>query len=252
MKKAKEDNRPSFQFYPKDWMTDDGLRVCSLAAKGLWAEILCQMFFSPVRGALLHASGKQKTAEDLANYIYKTNTKVIQNLLDELEHNRVYDRLENGTIINRKMYHEWQVSRKRIEAVNTRWHTKDVDIADTKRIQMGEEEEAIEVEIEEGNEKAVMLEEIINYLNLKTGKHYKLTTPKTKDFINLRMAEGFSVQNFKTIIDIKTAEWGNDPKMAQYLRPDTLFGTKFEGYLNQKHVKSELETLANYQEPENE
>lgn len=136
---TKEDNRPSLQFYPKDWMTDDGLKVCSLAAQGLWINLLCQMFFSPVRGALLHANGIQKSVEDITNYTYKTNTKVIQNLIKELEDNRVFDRLENGTIVNRKMYREWQLSKKRQAAVNTRWHTKGCDVVDTKAIHLAVE-----------------------------------------------------------------------------------------------------------------
>jgi len=142
----KEDTRPSLQFYPKDWMTDDGLRVCSLAAKGLWIEILFQMFFSPIRGALLHANGIQKSPEDIAGLLYKVNTKTIQSLIKELEDNRVFDRLENGTIINRKMYREYQLSKTRQDAVNTRWHTKVPDVVDTKPIQMGEEAKEIAVE----------------------------------------------------------------------------------------------------------
>jgi hypothetical protein len=46
------------------------------------------------------------------------------------------------------------------------------------------------------------------------------------------MNEGFTVGDFKKVIDNKTAEW-LDTKMEQYLRPETLFGTKFESYLNQ-------------------
>ena len=50
------------------------------------------------------------------------------------------------------------------------------------------------------------------------------------------MNEGYKLNDFITVIDKKTAEWGNDPKMSQYLRPITLFGTKFESYLNQQTV----------------
>lgn len=73
--------------------------------------------------------------------------------------------------------------------------------------------------------------EIVNYLNEKTGKNYKSTTNKTQTLIRARYKEGFSLDDFKTVIDKKTAEWSNDSKMEKYLRPNTLFGTKFEGYL---------------------
>lgn len=75
---------------------------------------------------------------------------------------------------------------------------------------------------------------IVDYLNEKTDSHYKATTPKTKQLVQARLKEGFSVDDFKTVIDKKTATWLNDNKMNKYLRPLTLFGTKFEDYLNEK------------------
>ena len=75
---------------------------------------------------------------------------------------------------------------------------------------------------------------IVDYLNEKTDSHYKATTPKTKQLVQARLKEGFSVDDFKTVIDKKTATWLKDSKMNKYLRPLTLFGTKFEDYLNEK------------------
>lgn len=74
---------------------------------------------------------------------------------------------------------------------------------------------------------------IINYLNEKTSKHYKHTTNKTQTVIKARWNEGFTEDDFKKVIDNKVAEWkGRD--MEKFLRPETLFGNKFEGYLNQQ------------------
>jgi len=75
--------------------------------------------------------------------------------------------------------------------------------------------------------------DIIDYLNKLTGKNYKSTTKKTKDCIKARWNEGFTLDDFKKVIDIKSSAWGKDPRMEMYLRPETLFGTKFEGYLNE-------------------
>ena len=75
--------------------------------------------------------------------------------------------------------------------------------------------------------------EVIDYLNEKTGSKYKANTADTVKHINARLAEGFTVDDFKKVIDNKTAEWLGT-EMAQYLRPATLFGTKFESYLNTK------------------
>lgn len=76
--------------------------------------------------------------------------------------------------------------------------------------------------------------EIIQYLNDKTGKKFRASTPKTRTAIHARMAEGFKVEDFKSVIDIKCADWIGDQKMEKFLRPETLFGTKFEGYLNEQ------------------
>lgn len=80
-------------------------------------------------------------------------------------------------------------------------------------------------------------EDIVTFLNSVTGSNYKSTTGKTRKLIAARIAEGFTIDDFKTVISKKAKEWqGTD--MAQYLRPETLFGTKFEGYLNQPEVKN--------------
>lgn len=74
---------------------------------------------------------------------------------------------------------------------------------------------------------------VINYLNKKTNSNYRSTTKKTQKLIKARMNEGFKEKDFYTVIDKKVKEWqGTD--WERYLRPETLFGDKFEGYLNQK------------------
>lgn len=77
---------------------------------------------------------------------------------------------------------------------------------------------------------------VVEYLNQKTGKKFRATSTKTKDLINARVNEGFKEKDFYKVIDIKVAEWKGNPKMELYLRPETLFSNKFEGYLNQNPV----------------
>ena len=74
---------------------------------------------------------------------------------------------------------------------------------------------------------------IVEYLNNKAGTGYKATTAKTKTAIKARLAEGFTLEDFKTVIDKKCHDWLGS-EYEQYLRPETLFGTKFESYLNAK------------------
>ncbi|MDQ0149149.1 conserved phage C-terminal domain-containing protein [Eubacterium multiforme] len=75
---------------------------------------------------------------------------------------------------------------------------------------------------------------VIEYLNLKANTKYKFTTKKTQSLIKARLDEGFTEEDFKKVIDKKVNGWINDSVMNKYLRPETLFGTKFEAYLNEK------------------
>ena len=74
---------------------------------------------------------------------------------------------------------------------------------------------------------------VVDYLNQKTSKNFKSNSQKTQKLIHARLKEGFSLEDFQKVIDVKTKEWKNDKVMCKYLRPETLFGTKFEGYLNE-------------------
>ena len=75
--------------------------------------------------------------------------------------------------------------------------------------------------------------EIIKYLNQKTGKNFR-EGKETLRHIRARWNAGYRLEDFQRVIDIKTEQWLKDPKMAKYLRPETLFGTKFDSYLNEE------------------
>ena len=75
--------------------------------------------------------------------------------------------------------------------------------------------------------------EAIDYLNEKAGTKYKSSSKNTTRHIQARLNEGYTLEDFKTVIDKKCSEWLNTD-MEKYLCPDTLFGSKFEKYLNQK------------------
>ena len=77
--------------------------------------------------------------------------------------------------------------------------------------------------------------EIIDYLNSKTGKKYRDNVQKNKSLIKARWSEGYRLEDFKQVIDNMVKDWSGT-KYAKYLRPETLFGTKFDGYLNQGNV----------------
>lgn len=77
----------------------------------------------------------------------------------------------------------------------------------------------------------VPYKEIIDYLNEKANRQFKVVESH-KRHIRARWNEGYRLEDFKKVVDNKTQEWLNDSKMNQYLRPQTLFGTKFDSYLN--------------------
>ena len=83
------------------------------------------------------------------------------------------------------------------------------------------------------DDKSIYYVEIVDYLNSAIGTQYRAETATTKKHIDARLNEGFTVDDFKTVIDKKAAEWLGT-EMEKYLRPETLFGTKFESYLNAK------------------
>ena len=94
--------------------------------------------------------------------------------------------------------------------------------------------------------------DVIDYLNQTVGTHYKTSSKKTRDLIRARANEGFSLEEFKTVIDKKAAEWKDDPKMCKFLRPETLFGTKFEGYLNQTSAKPKTTAFNDFEQRNND
>ena len=81
-----------------------------------------------------------------------------------------------------------------------------------------------------------LIEEIIDYLNTRAGTKYKYDAKNTVKYISARLKEGYTVEDFKKVIDSKSKEWLNTD-FEKYLRPATLFGTKFENYLNEANKK---------------
>ena len=73
--------------------------------------------------------------------------------------------------------------------------------------------------------------EILAFLNEKAHTAYRATTRKTQALIEARLKEGFTVEDFKKVISNKCTEWMGT-EWEKFLRPETLFGTKFENYLN--------------------
>ncbi|CZR02749.1 conserved phage C-terminal domain-containing protein [Trichococcus collinsii] len=85
-------------------------------------------------------------------------------------------------------------------------------------------------------EPSIPFSEIISYLNEKTERSFKPVESHRKN-IRARWNEGYRTDDFKKVVDNKCADWLQDEKMSKYLQPSTLFGTKFDQYLNQVPTK---------------
>lgn len=110
------------------------------------------------------------------------------------------------------------------------------------RLELGKSKDSIDINNSPAKaELNIPYQEITEYLNNRTGASYRYTTKKTKDLIKARINEGFTLDDFKIVIDKKCVEWMNTD-MQKYLRPETLFGTKFESYLNQQMKERKLTT----------
>jgi predicted phage replisome organizer/uncharacterized phage protein (TIGR02220 family) len=88
---------------------------------------------------------------------------------------------------------------------------------------------------------------IIDYLNEKVGSQFRANNKSTQQRINARLKEGYTVDDFKTVIDKMYAKW-KGTEYEEYLRPQTLFSTKFESYLNMKGVITDEQIKRNVAE----
>ncbi|MFS5125380.1 phage replisome organizer N-terminal domain-containing protein [Streptococcus agalactiae] len=92
-------------------------------------------------------------------------------------------------------------------------------------------------QVKKGNPKNFDYRIPIAYLNQKTNSNYKFVDSNT-NLVKSRLKDKYTLNDFKIVIDKKTAEWGKDASWSKYLRPSTLFNaSKFESYLNQPEVK---------------
>lgn len=84
------------------------------------------------------------------------------------------------------------------------------------------------------------IQSVLDLLNKKAESAYTLRNKQTQKLIQSILKNGFTDEDMKTVIEKKSLEWGNDAKMKKYLRPATLFGNKFEQYLEEPWVDGRI------------
>jgi uncharacterized phage protein (TIGR02220 family) len=222
-----------FYMLPKGLFTNPSYKDISIAAKVTYALFKDRMELSRKNGwhddngdiYLVYPS--EQIEKDL-NIAHSTASKVINELRTVGLIDTVRQGLGKANIIYIKKFeiHTSESMKSEHQEVRNSYsndtESSDTEISDTKNILSGKPDYAQE------------REEIINYLNEKSGKAYRPNSDKTKRLISARLNEGFTVEDFKTVIDNKVSSWLGNKDMEKYLRPETLFSPKFEGYLNEK------------------
>lgn len=175
-------------------------------------------------------TGRKKIAHDL-----RVNEHKVERVLKlfKSEH-QIEQRASNqGTVISIVRWDDYQNGEQQNEQQVSNERATSEQRASTKQEWKNEKNGK-----KERNIYTPAIAEIVDYLNQMTGKHYKPSTRKTRELITARLHEGFTVDDCKTVIWKKAREW-RGTEWEKYIRPETLFGTKFEGYLNQSEAKSQ-------------
>lgn len=252
-------NQPYLPLYVQDFLTDEKLIECNAESTGVYIRLMCILHKSDEYGCILLKQKDKQTDDNIRNFALKLakqmpyDISIIDRSLRELIEEKVLI-LENDILYQKRMRKDGILSDKRAEAgkkgaskkVANDFAKANEEAKDKANYQATPENE-IEYENEDeidndneikiiNNKEKISLEEIkgiIDYLNFKTNSHYKYSTDKTKNLIKARINDGFEIEDFKIVIDKKAEEWlGTD--FEKFLRPETLFSNKFEGYLNQK------------------
>lgn len=106
---------PWLKWWVSDWLGDMNLRLCSRAAKGLWADMRCLMHQSTPYGHLISTAGQPLDAAALCSMLGGTPTE-IGALLDELEKHNVFSRTSQGVIFCRRLVHDAHIHEVRADA----------------------------------------------------------------------------------------------------------------------------------------
>ena len=160
----------------------------------------------------------------------------VKRFVDMLEHEQmvITKRSKNGTLLTLVKYDIFQDARNTNGTLTERRRNTDGTLTERNNNDNNENNE-------NKNNYAEMITQIFDYLNQKTGKHYTGRSEAHRKHIIARLKEGYTVEEFKRVIDNKVAAWKYDERMSTYLRPETLFGTKFETYLNDTETKAQKE-----------
>lgn len=178
----------------------------------------------------------QDNVEDIAMF-YNANSSHVGEMVNYMANQGLFDFTENHEIVCVKVYKHIQASQTRSEQIRELIASYDIKQLPSKTVSDKSEEQTTlqQTRKEQTTIDYISTDSIIDYFNSKTGKHLRYKDISRKS-IKARLNEGFTVDDCKKVIDVKYDEWDNTD-YSKYIRISTLFGNKFEVYLNQEVEK---------------
>jgi len=223
---SKKDDLPAMPFYIGDWKKDPGVLSLDREQKSIWFDIICLMWESKERGYLT-VNGKPMTDQALSNALNLDNQR-LTTTLTLFEDLGLFDRRESdGAIYSRKIIHIENIRKIRKAAGSRGGNPNLLNQKDNRKDNQNPEYE------NENNKNKELIKQIIDHLNLICNKEFRSNSAKTIKHINARIKEKYTLDDFKKVIEFKNKQWSNKPEMAGFLRPETLFGAKFESYIQE-------------------
>jgi uncharacterized phage protein (TIGR02220 family) len=224
---------PYFPFYPADYLSDERVIGLSIVGEGCYIRMLCFQWregsIPADRSAIVMlCKGYDGPGIDEAMSLF-----IIDARTGRLFQKRLRAEMEKLS----KQYKLKKIGG--IEGAKRRWHTNRIPNGIPNGLPLGKSGYS-------DSDSNSNIRTIVELLNLKAGKNFKPGNKVTVRHIKARLAEGFTVDDFMAVLEIKVAQWKDDPKMAPFLRPETLFGTKFEGYLNEAPGRGRKMTKEEY------
>jgi len=215
---------PAFLFYSSDFLT--GVSDLTLDERGQYITLLC----------LQHQKGH------LSDKVIKIAVGVVSpDVLAKFQQD------DEGLHFNPRLeveaFKRSEHSRKQKERALKGWEKRkgkshEHTTADAAALPLEDENENVNTSI-------IDIKKVVEYLNTRLNTKYKHNSKATSDPIRARLNEGYTVEDFKIVIDKKAEEWEHDKDFSKFLRPSTLFSPKFEGYLNQKEATESREEELN-------
>lgn len=206
----------------------------------VWFKLLCLAGICNENGFLMINKDIPYTEEMMAKY-FRMDIGVIQRALEIFQNMGMIDIIDNIYMVSNWMKYQ---NNAELDHIRTLSRIRQQRYRDNQK-KLLEEKRNVTSDVTNNEFCSIcnmsyvdVYKEVINYLNSKTNKNYKYSTKKNQVLIHARCEEGNNIENFKAVIDKKCEEW-KGTEWEKYLRPETLFGTKFEGYLNQPAKKQD-------------